>query len=319
VAFVYPGDRLAEYANSAAHARYLTAELLPRLEAEFPLAGTPSGRCLMGASFGAVAALSTAYRYPEVYGSLLLQSGSFVFTDIGHDHGGGPAVRAGGEVRQPVPRGAAAGSPTGCSSAAGLRAADHPQPVDGPGVRGRRDGRPLRRGPRRAQLGELARPAREGCHGYSLVRRSSSTSDAMKTVERWYSDRLQQEITVVRWGRSARPVLVFPSAGGDAEEIERQRPGRRVRAAARRGPGQAVLGGQRRRAGDGDQGGLAGAPAVAAQPVPRVRPAGGRAGHPRRSRRPGDGRDRRGRLDRGVQRGGHAVPVPRRLLARPSA
>ena len=89
-AFVSPGDRLAEYANSAAHARYLTAELLPRLEDELPLAGTPSGRGLMGSSFGAVAALSTAYRHPEVYGSLLLQSGSFVFTDIGHDHGGGP-------------------------------------------------------------------------------------------------------------------------------------------------------------------------------------------------------------------------------------
>lgn len=91
VAFVSPGDRLTEYANSAAHARYLTAELIPRLEAEFPLAGTPSGRCLMGASFGAVAALSTAFRYPQAYGSLLLQSGSFVFTDIGNDHGGGPA------------------------------------------------------------------------------------------------------------------------------------------------------------------------------------------------------------------------------------
>jgi enterochelin esterase-like enzyme len=90
-AFIYPGDRLAEYGNSAAHARYLTAELLPRLEAELPLAGRPSGRCLMGASFGAVAALSAAYRYPEVYGSLLLQSGSFVFTDIGQNHGGGPA------------------------------------------------------------------------------------------------------------------------------------------------------------------------------------------------------------------------------------
>ncbi len=89
-AFVSPGDRLAEYANSAAHARYLTAELLPRLEAELPLAGTPSGRCLMGASFGAVAALSAACRHPGVYGSLLLQSGSFVFTDIGSDHGGGP-------------------------------------------------------------------------------------------------------------------------------------------------------------------------------------------------------------------------------------
>jgi enterochelin esterase-like enzyme len=91
VAFVSPGDRLAEYANSAAHARYLTAELVPRLEADFPLAGTPSARCLMGASFGGVAALSTAYRYPLCYGSLLLQSGSFVFTDIGNDHGGGPA------------------------------------------------------------------------------------------------------------------------------------------------------------------------------------------------------------------------------------
>jgi enterochelin esterase-like enzyme len=89
-AFIYPGDRLTEYANSAAHARFLTAELLPRLEAELPLAGTPSGRCLMGSSFGAVASLSAAYRHPEVYGSLLLQSGSFVFTDIGNDHGGGP-------------------------------------------------------------------------------------------------------------------------------------------------------------------------------------------------------------------------------------
>ena len=89
-AFVYPGNRLAEYANSAAHARYLTAELLPRLEADLPLIGRASGRCLMGCSFGAVASLATAYRYPEVYGSLLVQSGSFVFTDIGTNHGGGP-------------------------------------------------------------------------------------------------------------------------------------------------------------------------------------------------------------------------------------
>ena len=44
VAFVYPGDRLTEYANSAAHARYLTAELVPRLEAEFPLASGPASR-----------------------------------------------------------------------------------------------------------------------------------------------------------------------------------------------------------------------------------------------------------------------------------
>jgi enterochelin esterase-like enzyme len=90
VAFIDPGDRLVEYANNAAHARFVTSELVPYLETEFPLIGQPSGRALMGSSFGAVAALSTAVRYPETYGSLLLQSGSFLFTDIGVEHGGGP-------------------------------------------------------------------------------------------------------------------------------------------------------------------------------------------------------------------------------------
>ena len=90
-AFVRPGDRLVEYADSPAHARFLTRELLPRLESELPLVGQRSGRCLLGSSFGAVAALSAAYRSPDTYGALALMSGSFVFTDIaGADHGGGP-------------------------------------------------------------------------------------------------------------------------------------------------------------------------------------------------------------------------------------
>ena len=42
-----------------------------------------------------------------------------------------------------------------------------------------------------------------------------------KTVSRWYSDRLKQEITLVRWGHWGQPVLLFPTAGGDAEEAER--------------------------------------------------------------------------------------------------
>jgi esterase/lipase superfamily enzyme len=46
-------------------------------------------------------------------------------------------------------------------------------------------------------------------------------SDDLKVAERWYSDRLQREISVVRWGTLGAPVLVLPSAGGDAEEIER--------------------------------------------------------------------------------------------------
>lgn len=43
----------------------------------------------------------------------------------------------------------------------------------------------------------------------------------MKTTERWYSPRLEQHLTLVRWGAVGVPVLVFPTAGGDAEEIDR--------------------------------------------------------------------------------------------------
>ena len=47
-------------------------------------------------------------------------------------------------------------------------------------------------------------------------------SDALRVRERWYSSRLELDISVVRWGVLGVPVLVFPSAGGDAAEIERQ-------------------------------------------------------------------------------------------------
>ena len=43
----------------------------------------------------------------------------------------------------------------------------------------------------------------------------------MKATERWYSERLRQPIGLARWGHYGTPVLVFPTAGGDAEEIER--------------------------------------------------------------------------------------------------
>jgi esterase/lipase superfamily enzyme len=43
----------------------------------------------------------------------------------------------------------------------------------------------------------------------------------MKLSERWFSSRMQQEIGLTRWGHFGTPVLVFPTAGGDAEEIER--------------------------------------------------------------------------------------------------
>lgn len=90
VVFTSSPDRLHEYADDERHARFVTEELVPYVERLFPLDAQPQGRCLMGASFGAVAALSTAYRYPGFYGRLLLQSGSFAFTDIGDRNHRGP-------------------------------------------------------------------------------------------------------------------------------------------------------------------------------------------------------------------------------------
>lgn len=42
-----------------------------------------------------------------------------------------------------------------------------------------------------------------------------------KDAARWHSSRLEQEVQLVRWGHYGTPVLLFPTAGGDAEEVER--------------------------------------------------------------------------------------------------
>ena len=90
VAFSDPGDRLREYANHEGHARYIAEELVPKLSQLLPISTKPTDRALMGASFGAVAALATAWRHPGQFGRLLLLSGSFAFTDIGRNHHRGP-------------------------------------------------------------------------------------------------------------------------------------------------------------------------------------------------------------------------------------
>ena len=64
---------------------------MPELEGALPLREGSAARALMGSSFGGVASFSTSVRYPGLFGSLLLQSASLLFTDIGAEHGGGPA------------------------------------------------------------------------------------------------------------------------------------------------------------------------------------------------------------------------------------
>lgn len=43
----------------------------------------------------------------------------------------------------------------------------------------------------------------------------------MKIKTSWWSGRLDQSVSVCRWGEVGVPFLIFPTAGGDAEEIER--------------------------------------------------------------------------------------------------
>ncbi len=42
-----------------------------------------------------------------------------------------------------------------------------------------------------------------------------------KLASRWYSTRLHQDVLVARFGYYGQPLLLFPTAGGDAEEGER--------------------------------------------------------------------------------------------------
>ena len=90
VALTNPVGRLTEYAAGRAHAAFVAKELVPWLEDTYPLLEDPAQRGLMGASFGAVQTLATALYQPGVFGNLLLQSGSFAFSDIGK-HWRGPA------------------------------------------------------------------------------------------------------------------------------------------------------------------------------------------------------------------------------------
>ena len=89
VALTQSPDRLVEYTGDERHARFLSEDLLSAVSAKFPLLDDSYARGLVGASLGGVAALHAASRYPRLFGQLLLQSGSFAFSDLGR-HKKGP-------------------------------------------------------------------------------------------------------------------------------------------------------------------------------------------------------------------------------------
>lgn len=89
VAFTSGHDRNREYGADPRQPAYLVDELVPAVRERFGVSDDAEELGVMGASFGGVASLFTAWTRPGVFGKLLLQSGSFVFTDIGH-HGRSP-------------------------------------------------------------------------------------------------------------------------------------------------------------------------------------------------------------------------------------
>ena len=103
VAMTQSPDRLREYAGDERHADFLAEELLPSMAGRYPLVDEPGSRCIMGASFGGVASLHAAWQKQGVWGKLLLQSGSFAFSDIGRHRRGpvfDPVVRFMNEFRE---------------------------------------------------------------------------------------------------------------------------------------------------------------------------------------------------------------------------
>jgi enterochelin esterase family protein len=103
VALVQSPDRLKEYAGDDRHAEFLAEELLPYMADQYPLIDEQEARGVMGASFGGVATLHAAWKNPGLFGCLLLQSGSFAFSDIGRHQRGpvfNPVVRFMNEFRE---------------------------------------------------------------------------------------------------------------------------------------------------------------------------------------------------------------------------
>jgi enterochelin esterase-like enzyme len=90
VALTQSPDRTHEYVADPRQTSFLVDDLIPAIEDRYPCSRLVEERGLAGASLGAVASLAAAWERPGFFGRLLLQSGSFAFTDIGKGWREGP-------------------------------------------------------------------------------------------------------------------------------------------------------------------------------------------------------------------------------------
>src|SRR5439155_2253033 len=103
------------------------------------------------------------------------------------------ALRPGGRVRQQLSGGAEGGERAGLPQLRRLRIADLRKPLDGAFARGHGHGSPLRGVPRRAQLGELARPP----PGRSLLALPRAVELHLRVRIAWPRSRVASDC---RWG-----------------------------------------------------------------------------------------------------------------------
>lgn len=76
--FLEPQDRSAEYYLNDRYLDFLTGEVLPRVESQFPVRREAAGRGLWGASLGGLISLYLGARHPELFGRVVSHSGAFI-------------------------------------------------------------------------------------------------------------------------------------------------------------------------------------------------------------------------------------------------
>jgi hypothetical protein len=137
---------------------------------------------------------------------------------------------------------------------------------------------------------------------------------AWRRTSRWYSHRVMRDVSLARWGHLGVPVLLFPTAGGDAEEMERFQMMQVLAPLLDAGKikvyscdsvaGRAMV----------EQEGSPQHQTVVAEPVSPVRATRGGSGDSHRLPHARCGGHRRGCVDWRLPRSRRGVPVSRRLL-----
>jgi len=80
-----PGQRDQELNANAKFADFIADELIPWIRKRYPIASSPAHNIVAGSSSGGLAATLVAYKYPNLFGNVLSQSGAYWFAPVGEE------------------------------------------------------------------------------------------------------------------------------------------------------------------------------------------------------------------------------------------